>query len=133
MRRWIHGLVYIVVIAIWTMTAGAAPPPATKTVEQVDVYHGVSIADPYRWLETDVRESEDVAQWVEAQNSHTNAWLEQIPQRAAIKARLTKLWNFEKFSVPTQVAGASSTRRTTACRTSSCCTCRPARGPNPRC
>lgn len=97
-----------VVVGIWiaefSMPAAAAPP-VTKQVDQVDVYHGVSIADPYRWLEADVREAPEVAQWVEAQNAHTFAWLEQVPQRAAIKARLTKLWNFEKFSTPSQIAG----------------------------
>ncbi|MFV0442742.1 MAG: prolyl oligopeptidase family serine peptidase [Planctomycetaceae bacterium] len=82
-----------------------AAPPATRQGEQVDDYHGVRIADPYRWLETDVRESPDVAAWVEAQNKHTNAFLEQIPQREAIKRRLTELWNFEKFGTPQQVAG----------------------------
>lgn len=82
-----------------------AAPPATKRVDHADVYHGVTVADPYRWLEADVRESPEVAEWVETQNKHTFAWLEQIPQRAAIKERLTQLWNFEKFSTPFKIGG----------------------------
>ena len=82
-----------------------AQPPVTKQVEQVDVYHGTSVADPYRWLEDDVRESEGVAQWVESQNKHTFAWLELIPQRTQINERLTELWNFEKLSTPRKIAG----------------------------
>ena len=42
--------------------------PPTRRVEQVDTYHGREVADPYRWLEDDVRESDDVAAWVAAQN-----------------------------------------------------------------
>jgi len=76
--------------------------PPTKTVDQVDDYHGTKVADPYRWLEDDVRESDDVKAWVEAQNKLTFAFLEQIPERKSLQARLTKLWNYEKFSAPSR-------------------------------
>jgi prolyl oligopeptidase len=42
--------------------------PETRKVDQADDYHGVRVEDPYRWLEDDVRESDDVRSWVEAQN-----------------------------------------------------------------
>ncbi|MFT5093769.1 MAG: hypothetical protein ACI93T_002599, partial [Porticoccaceae bacterium] len=45
--------------------------PESERVDHVDVYHGVKVADPYRWLEDDVRESEDVANWVADQNAVT--------------------------------------------------------------
>ena len=35
----------------------ADPVPPTRREEQIDQYHGVDVADPYRWLEVDVRES----------------------------------------------------------------------------
>lgn len=79
--------------------------PKTKRGDQVDVYHGTKVADPYRWLEADVRESKEVAAWVEAENKVTNAYLEAIPERAAIKKRLTELWNFERFSMPSRKSG----------------------------
>ena len=72
-------------------------PPARKS-DQVDDYHGVKIADPYRWLED--LDSEETRNWVEAENKLTFAFLNAIPQRAAIRERLTKLWNFEKYGVP---------------------------------
>lgn len=77
--------------------------PPTKTGEQVDAYHGDTIADPYRWLE-DV-DAADTKAWVEAQNRVTFAFLERIPERAALRERLTKLWNFERFGAPFRKGG----------------------------
>ena len=72
-------------------------PPARKS-NQIDDYHGVKVADPYRWLEE--LDSEETRQWVEAENKLTFSFLDAIPQRAALKERLTKLWNYEKYGVP---------------------------------
>lgn len=77
----------------------------SKRIEHFDDYHGTKVADPYRWLEDDVRESDDVAAWVEAQNKHTDAYLNQIPERSRINARLTELWDFEKFGTPFKAGG----------------------------
>jgi prolyl oligopeptidase len=79
--------------------------PATRRGDVVDDYHGAKVADPYRWLEDDVRQSSEVAAWVEAQNKVTFAHLEAIPQRVRIQKRLTELWNYEKFSAPSKVGG----------------------------
>jgi prolyl oligopeptidase len=77
--------------------------PVSKQVNQVDNYHGTSVADPYRWLED--ANAADTKEWVEAQNKVTGAWLDQIPERAAIKERLTKLWNYERYGVPHKEGG----------------------------
>ncbi|MCA9068324.1 MAG: S9 family peptidase, partial [Planctomycetaceae bacterium] len=82
------------------------PYPETRTVDHVDVYHGVKVPDPYRWLEEDVRTSKKVADWVEAENKVSFHYLEQIPERKAIENRLTKLWNFEKYGSPFKRGGA---------------------------
>ena len=79
--------------------------PKTRPVKQVDVYHGTKVADPYRWLEDDVRKSPDVAEWVAAQNKLTFAYLHAIPQREAIQKRLTELWNYERYSAPFKAGG----------------------------
>ena len=74
-------------------------PPARKA-DQVDDYHGVKVADPYRWLED--LDSEETRKWVEAQNKLTFGFLDSIPPRAAIKDRVTKLWNYEKYGIPSK-------------------------------
>lgn len=79
--------------------------PETATVEVSDEYHGITVADPFRWLEDDVRESEKVAKWVSAQNAVTRGYLDELPGRAAFEARLTELWNFERFGLPTKRGG----------------------------
>ena len=79
--------------------------PETKTVNQVDDFHGTEVADPYRWLEDDVRTSKDVAEWVEAQNKVTFGFLKSIPERDAIEKRITELWNYEKISAPFKRGG----------------------------
>jgi prolyl oligopeptidase len=79
--------------------------PDTKKVEVTDTYHGTAVSDPYRWLEDDVRKSPDVASWVEAENKVSDAFLKDIPQREAIRKRITDLWNYEKISAPTKVGG----------------------------
>ena len=79
--------------------------PETGTVEQVDDYHGTRVADPYRWLEQDVRASAAVADWVKRQNELTFGYLSRIPGRDAIRARLTELWDYERFGVPERRGG----------------------------
>jgi len=94
-------------LAAFMTAASAAPPgpPKTATVDHVDEYHGVKVRDPYRWLEDDVRTSTEVAAWVEAENKATFGFLETIPQRKTIQERLTKLWNYEKYSAPFKGGG----------------------------
>ncbi len=74
--------------------------PQTRLVEQFDDYHGERIADPYRWLEDP--NSKETAAWVAAQNKITEGVLSKIPRRQEIRDRLTKLWNFERFGLPSR-------------------------------
>ena len=72
--------------------------PQTATVDTVDTYFGVSVPDPYRWLENDT--SAATASWVKAQNEITNNYLEHIPFRQDLLKRLTELANYERISAP---------------------------------
>jgi prolyl oligopeptidase len=72
--------------------------PAAPTANQVDDYHGTKVADPYRPLEDP--DSAPTRAWVEAENKLTFGYLEQIPAREKIRARMKELLNYERFSVP---------------------------------
>lgn len=98
-------LLVLVMMARPTLGNERIEYPETRRVDQVDTYHGVDVPDAYRWLEGDVRESDEVAEWVKAQNAITRAYLDAIAERPEIEARLTKVWNFARYSVPTQTAG----------------------------
>lgn len=72
--------------------------PESKRIDHVDVYHGVRVPDPYRWLEDEA--SPETRVWIEAQNALSQPFLESIPARERIKARMTELWNYERYDVP---------------------------------
>ncbi|QSJ14135.1 S9 family peptidase [Nostoc sp. UHCC 0702] len=74
--------------------------PETKRVDVVEKPFGQTIADPYRWLENDVRNDKEVAAWVESQNKVTNDYLDKLPGRDIFKDRLKQLYNYEQFSIP---------------------------------
>ena len=95
-----------------TLPVGPAPAaepnrpfayPEARKADVVDDYHGHKVADPYRWLEDP--DSAETRAWVEAENKVTFGFLNGIPAREAIKGRLTKLWDYEKFGVPYKEGG----------------------------
>src|SRR6266704_2766426 len=77
-------------------------PPARQS-DVVDDYHGTRVPDPYRWLEDP--DSPESRAWIEAQNRLTAVYLAEIPARATIRQRLTKLWNYPKYGAPFRKAG----------------------------
>src|SRR5262245_38306165 len=83
-----------------TACALAADPrmgyPEAKRSDQSDVYHGTTVADPYRSLED--ADSPQTQAWVAAENALTAQYLAQIPGRSRIQRRLTELWNFERYA-----------------------------------
>jgi prolyl oligopeptidase len=94
----------------WAFTAGEAAAPAqsidvpqTRKGDVVDDFHGTEVSDPYRWLED--TESEETADWVEAENLATFSFLDGISEREVIRQRLTELWDYERYGVPFSEAG----------------------------
>ena len=77
-------------------------PPA-PTDDTVDVYHGVSVPDPYRPLED--MYSDETKAWVAAQNELTFGYLDTIPGRDALLARLLEVNRYETTGVPYKVGG----------------------------
>jgi prolyl oligopeptidase len=74
--------------------------PATRVTAVVDELFGEKVADPYRWLENDVRVDKEVAAWVDAQNGVTNSYLKSLPGRDVFAARIKQLFNYERVGTP---------------------------------
>lgn len=72
--------------------------PSAQRDTTADNYFGTQIADPYRWMENDT--SQQVTDWVNAEDSVTNHYLSQIPDREKIRDRLSTLWNYPRKSTP---------------------------------
>ena len=89
--------------------------PVSKKVEQIDDYFGTKVADPYRWLEDET--SAETKAWVEAQNKVTFAYLDKIPYREKLKARLTNSTTIRASPRRFVVVILTSSRRTTDCKT----------------
>ncbi|MBW4549434.1 MAG: prolyl oligopeptidase family serine peptidase [Symplocastrum torsivum CPER-KK1] len=86
-------------------TIPAIAYPETKRGDVVEKPFGQTIADPYRWLENDVRSDKEVATWVESQNKVSNAYLDRLPGRDIFKNRLKQLYNYERFTIPVRKGG----------------------------
>jgi prolyl oligopeptidase len=96
-----------------TMSSAAQAPhaapafayPQAKRVDVVETQFGVPVADPYRWLENDVRNDPEVANWVEAENKVTDAFLQTLPLRGFFKQRMTALYDYERYGLPVKKGG----------------------------
>lgn len=84
-------------------TIKTLPYPQTIKGTVTDTYFGTTVADPFRWLEDD--RADDTKAWVQEQNKVTQNYLNQIPFREAIRERLTKLWNYERYGAPFNEGG----------------------------
>ncbi|HEX4963154.1 MAG TPA: prolyl oligopeptidase family serine peptidase [Thermoanaerobaculia bacterium] len=101
--------VFAVLFLVLPLAPASAAPlhyPESRQVEQTDTFHGVAVADPYRWLETDVRQSAEVRSWVEAENRLSSGYLASIPEHRAIQDRLTQLWTYERRDFPRRLGNA---------------------------
>jgi len=79
--------------------------PDTRRGDVAETLFGETIADPYRWLENDVRNDKDVADWVARQNKVTDAYLGTLPQRAWFAERIRSLLDYERFGIPVKAGG----------------------------
>ncbi len=74
--------------------------PQARQADVVDDYHGTLVADPYRWMEAP--DAAETQAWIEAQNKLTRAYLDAIPAQKKLKQRLTELWNYPRYGVPSR-------------------------------
>jgi len=101
-------IVTVAYIVGWAFCATCAKDfeyPKTERIDHVDTYHSIEVPDPYQWLEEDVRQSQRVRQWVQAQNKVTFEYLRSLPAREKLKKHLTELWDYERFGTPFKAGG----------------------------
>src|SRR5436189_4830855 len=72
--------------------------PDAPRGQQQDLYHGVSVPDPYRWLED--MDSPETRRWITAENALTAEQLAKMNARAPLERRLRELWNYERWGAP---------------------------------
>ena len=101
MRRTRRSAIYaLAVAALAAAPAGAQKLkyPVARKVDTITDYHGTKVPDPYRWMEE--IDGKDVAAWVKAENAVTMPYLDALPGRDVLKARMTALYNFPRTGVP---------------------------------
>ncbi|MFT5337941.1 MAG: prolyl oligopeptidase, partial [Luteibaculaceae bacterium] len=72
--------------------------PETQKRDSIETYFGLAMQDPYQWLEDDY--APEVVQWVKEQNAFASKYLNSLPEKDAIKNRLSEIWNYERLSTP---------------------------------
>ena len=104
MPRRLSALALVLLSIIASPAAAEAPRPMpypeTRRGDVVDTLFGEKIADPYRWLENDVRQDTEVADWVARENAVTQGYLAGLPERAWFAARIRALLDYERFGLP---------------------------------
>jgi prolyl oligopeptidase len=74
--------------------------PPTRTVDASDVHFGVTVHDPYRWLEDG--KSPEVKTWLDAQNHLARSFLDALPGRAALEQRYADLLHIDTITAPSR-------------------------------
>ena len=86
--------------------------PATRRDDVTEVLHGVSVTDPYRWLED--QKSPETRAWISAQNAYTHTLLDAWPGRAQVEKRATELLRHGSIRAPFEAGGRLFYRRRSA-------------------
>ncbi len=98
MIRRLAATIAVVALLCSSIAAQKLQYPNTRRVDHTDNYFGEKVADPYRWLEDE--NAPETAKWVEEQNKVTFGYLDRIPYRASVKARIEKLFNYPRYGAP---------------------------------
>lgn len=74
--------------------------PHTRATDLVEDHFGEKVADPYRWLENDVRADAEVRDWVGRENQASGDYLKALPGRDILAGRMKQLFDFERYGTP---------------------------------
>jgi prolyl oligopeptidase len=86
-----RGAIATVLLTAIAQPAAAQPlaPPSTPVHEVVETHFGISVVDPYRWIEDTT--SAATTAWLKAQDAYARAILAHIPNRSALRRRIAEL------------------------------------------
>jgi prolyl oligopeptidase len=70
-------------------------PPIARRDDVKETLHGVTVEDPYRWLED--QNSPETRQWIDAENKYTQSMIGNLPTRPAIEKRLGELLKVDNY------------------------------------
>ena len=85
-------------VLAWVEGAEHASAPATRRDAIVEVFHGVTVPDPYRWLED--HNSPETRAWIEAENEYTRSLLGALPGRKQLEEQLAQLMKVDETGLP---------------------------------
>src|SRR5207249_6080636 len=71
------------------------PPPHSAVEPVTEIFHGVPVTDPYRWLED--QDSPRTRAWIEEQTRYARAYLDSIPGRERIRERIREFLAVETY------------------------------------
>lgn len=107
-RQRVRGAALVLILSAVSAFAEEDLPmtdPETRHTDTADTYFGVTVADPFRWLENDPRQDAEVAQWIEAQNTVSASYLEALPSRDTFHRGLTEIFDHETLTPPVERNG----------------------------
>ena len=107
MRLILPVVVALTVTSCSEPTVNESQKAPTQTLQQTadtprdshtDTYFGVTVADPYRWLEDDL--SPETEDWIASQNTSTRSYIDAISLRQDVKETVANLLNYERETAP---------------------------------
>ncbi len=101
-RRFPRLLAVAVLLSTYALGQSAGPvtaaPPATRRGDVQETLHGVTVSDPYRWLED--QDSTETRAWINQQNEYTHKLLDGLPGRGQLEQRVSALKRVERIATP---------------------------------
>ena len=91
-------LVLLVGVSVVSCSPAFPPPPDTNVAEVIDTIQGVSISDPYRWLEN--QESAETREWIDRQNAYAEQIVGESALREDLRGRLRNWMGFDDIGSP---------------------------------
>src|SRR5262249_50764552 len=107
--RFVMGCGLSGLVVLLALADQGAPPPARR-VPFEETFHGVTLTDPYHWLED--FDAPEASAYLSAQDEYARAFLARMPGQEALRRRLTQLLRTESVSVPRVEGGRTFYSRT---------------------